>query len=941
VGRLLGELAADGGALFLVLGLALLFYRALWFSGEIASDPVLMRTVYPARQFIAEELRDGRLALWNPYLFTGVPFLADPESGALYPGSLTLRWLDAPQAVTLSVTAHTVLAALGMLVLLRGAFRLGRPAALTGGIVFAFGGFLGANAIEPRVVEASAWMPWVLTAAHLAYRRWLLGGIALGGLMLGVQALAGDLHISALTIAAAVVLLLIASAADVAAGGPGRWLGARGLPVVRAVLVAVGLPLLGAAFAAPQLLPAWELLQRSARANGLPYEALVAGSLRPHELLRVLLPGFNEDPPRRLIAHSGIIALGLAAVALRRPGRAAAFGLGMALLGLLIALGDHTPLPPELYTATSRWALFDHPTRALVMVSLGMAVLAAAGLDRLDRGVAPHRPWVRDRRWRWVLRSGVAAGGLGVVVLVWAWMGDVSLPSRGVREIWFGLGVMAVDIAILLPLLRPRRWVAALLLVAVSAELVVAGARLPFTRTAPPAVFDVNAAVAESVRGREAPERVARLAGVAEQDQAPTPGFERYLPERAGRDRLAPNAALLDGVATLEGLRSALLPPRAVLEALGTPEALSRSAAARGDLPEAAGALAGEMADRLGPRLGATHVLGPARRPLEVGKLAFVLDEGLEVSPSGHMRLDLEGAQAGTGVAMLTELTAPVPAGQPVAALEVIEVGGTVRLRTLVAGVDTGTGPGQTGDRPVELGNGRMATLSEQPLGHAARFRAMVVRNLLAEGTLRIHAISLVDDRRGASTPLRLHETLRPVAGAALSVYEDLRTPPRAALVRAVAINPDSGAVRRALATLPPEVVVLDRPPIHDPSLDPTVPSGLDHVRITGYRPERVDVLVTAAAPAILVLRDTAYPGWQARVDGVPVPLLLADGLFRAVEVPEGTHTVVFEFRPRSLERGLWIGVGAAVVAVVLILGTLPWLWAGRRFDTPGKPALD
>ncbi len=91
--------------------------------------------------------------------------------------------------------------------------------------------------------------------------------------------------------------------------------------------------------------------------------------------------------------------------------------------------------------------------------------------------------------------------------------------------------------------------------------------------------------------------------------------------------------------------------------------------------------------------------------------------------------------------------------------------------------------------------------------------------------------------------------------------------------------------------------------------------------KFSQYAAERVEVLVTAASPAVLVLRDAWYPGWQARLDGEPATLLRADGLFRAVAVPEGTHSVVFAFRPASLRRGVALSAatGALAFAVLLI----------------------
>src|SRR5581483_575859 len=118
-------------ALLTVLGVfAVVYYRSLLFSDQIASDPRLMRLVYPQWQYLAGALRAGRIPFWNPHLFTGVPFLADPQTAVLYPGSSLLRWWDAPDAFAASTVAHAMLAAAGMFFCARWAFGMGRGGAL-------------------------------------------------------------------------------------------------------------------------------------------------------------------------------------------------------------------------------------------------------------------------------------------------------------------------------------------------------------------------------------------------------------------------------------------------------------------------------------------------------------------------------------------------------------------------------------------------------------------------------------------------------------------------------------------------------------------------------------------------------------------------------------------------------------------------------------------
>lgn len=105
--------------------------------------------------------------------------------------------------------------------------------------------------------------------------------------------------------------------------------------------------------------------------------------------------------------------------------------------------------------------------------------------------------------------------------------------------------------------------------------------------------------------------------------------------------------------------------------------------------------------------------------------------------------------------------------------------------------------------------------------------------------------------------------------------------------------------------------------------------------RVTEYAPDRVAVRATASRPALLVLADNHYEGWEARVDGRPAPLLRANHSLRGVVVPAGTHEVVFEFHPRDLVTGLWLSLAAALL---LALFGAWWLVRGRRAGE-GAPA--
>ncbi len=81
---------------------------------------------------------------------------------------------------------------------------------------------------------------------------------------------------------------------------------------------------------------------------------------------------------------------------------------------------------------------------------------------------------------------------------------------------------------------------------------------------------------------------------------------------------------------------------------------------------------------------------------------------------------------------------------------------------------------------------------------------------------------------------------------------------------------------------------------------------------------QKVQVVVDAAEPSILVLAQTFYHSWQALVDGKPAPLLRANYAFQAVQVPTGRHQVQFAYRDRAFFRGAAISIAAILGCFII-----------------------
>lgn len=78
---------------------------------------------------------------------------------------------------------------------------------------------------------------------------------------------------------------------------------------------------------------------------------------------------------------------------------------------------------------------------------------------------------------------------------------------------------------------------------------------------------------------------------------------------------------------------------------------------------------------------------------------------------------------------------------------------------------------------------------------------------------------------------------------------------------------------------------------------------ALDPVRNTFTHQE---LRTRATSAGWVVAGELDHPGWRARLDGQPLPIHRANGMFRAVCVPAGEHRLSFEFHPWDMVAHAW-----------------------------------
>jgi len=105
-----------------------------------------------------------------------------------------------------------------------------------------------------------------------------------------------------------------------------------------------------------------------------------------------------------------------------------------------------------------------------------------------------------------------------------------------------------------------------------------------------------------------------------------------------------------------------------------------------------------------------------------------------------------------------------------------------------------------------------------------------------------------------------------------------------------------------------------------DPPRNLACQGGQDDVSVTKYAAERVTLQAKMTCDGMVVLSDTYYPGWDAKLDGKPVQIYEVDLALRGVIVPTGTHQINFRYRPRSFILGIVLTFGGLLGATLITI---------------------
>lgn len=401
---------------------------------------------YPYYDHVKEAVLEGRLPFWEPTLFNGFPFMAQPQQNVFYPPLWLSFILPVNVGISMYMLIHIWLAGIGMHLYVRQMGGGWLPSVLAA-IAFAFSGLLAGRlwAGHSTVYALVAWTPWLLLAMNWCVRRGTVWSAIIAGLPLGLCLLAG--HIPSFMYVGMIwglfVIYLLVTEKE------RRWLVIR-----QAALMLI----IGLALTAVQLTPFLEFSFGSERLAEADYEFATEYSLPPAHLLTLILPEYFGEPTRvgywsvptfeELTYYGGLLAILGIILALRRPTRLTWFYLVMMIIGLSLALGRYGVLYPLAYEYLPPFRLVRAPGRATILFLFAVTALLGHVLT-MWRGMPLSERMKRlNPTFRWTL---VLIAFMGVVAIAATGAVFMALhPTDTSGRLWHQIGGYAIALSIFL-----------------------------------------------------------------------------------------------------------------------------------------------------------------------------------------------------------------------------------------------------------------------------------------------------------------------------------------------------------------------------------------------------------------------------------------------------------------------------------------------------------
>ena len=832
--------------------------------------------------FNAMSLRLGEIPLWNPYVFSGYPHLANSLSAVFYPPQLLLLFLSPLTVHNVTVIIQFFLAGLFMFLFCRE-IKINSFAASIGALVFMLGGFNIAWLGWRTFVGAGLWLPLILLFLERFFREGGIRNILFAGVFLGVSFLAGMVQISVYVLLASILFIVYRIY---------NSFGKKGFQGLKTAIPYSALfIIIGRSLAAIQLIPTFELSQQSQRVS---WDFQELSFIPGKNLLTSIMPAFFDDLSKGLFTgglkwhggfftavdghmYVGIISLFLVAFALVFSGnKHKNFFAYMGLLVLLLVFGSRVYL--LFFYAVPVLQRFG-PARIIFLLNFCLSVLSAMGavvvMDGAFKKSVFFKPFLKILRLSYIIAFAILKQNIMIFLVSIFIIEFLLMKKTGKTVVW-----LVITSVILLDLVP----------------------------------------VAQSFYPTGDPSQL-----------FPKTGSLEFLENNCGmsdcrileiEDTMPSNSNVFFGLQSVRGYDS-MYPGRYC-------RLVNEYCPKEGEVP-------------IRP-VNWIHVSKTYDLPLfdllnvryivsdkPVGATEEVSYSSKNINANETLILDLSGKSPATFVQLVSNIGPRFPwgirQGEEIGKLILVGDKGVEYMYPILAGIDSSAVNHDKPSMNARMMHENARIIKSVKVDDFDGQRAWFTHHYFTEYQLPEHVVPVkikltYTHSLGRLTIQKIilkysSGQYSEVKSEDMKIYENKNALPRAFILGRIKIIENETLLVETMRNRdfdPLQAVILER----EQEFINNDASGT--ASITEYSSKKVKVNVKLNDTGFLVLSDQYYPGWKAYVDGEEQDILRAYYVLRAVRLAAGSHEVIFEYNPLSYKLGLMITSATLVLITIFFL---------------------
>lgn len=368
-----------------VAAMLIFFYDPL-FTGRAYFLDDIEKYYVPCHYFKMDMARAGKLHMWNPYMFSGTPYLADPQAAVFYPPNWLFFFVQPDRGIVWFVFIHFLAAGLCAYLFLR-TLDLENVSALCGAFFYALSGFAVLHVIHLNLLAAFSLLPLGLFVTHRLIEHNNLKWTALTALFFGLHILAGSYQVT-------LILVIIMAAYFIGHLDFKNFFSPNQLKMIGLFIFAL---FVGALIAAMQLAPSFNFIANSTRAGALSFKNATSGSISPGQLFMTIVPDYFGHPIKgpgytggfkywEVCFYIGIfpVLLALAGPLIcpaSEKGNVRIF-LVLVVLGVVLGMGKYTPVYRWIYSVPL-FTRLRAPGRFMALTLIPLSYFTALGVEHL------------------------------------------------------------------------------------------------------------------------------------------------------------------------------------------------------------------------------------------------------------------------------------------------------------------------------------------------------------------------------------------------------------------------------------------------------------------------------------------------------------------------------------------------------------------------------